>query len=346
MWLFALATLAPVALTLSAAVWGGWWSLIAPFYMAGFVPVLDELVKRVTPPRADQEFPAADPLSVVIALSHFVLLIAAILTFGSERSIAEKLGLFIALGLFFGQVSNSNAHELIHRQSRFLRRLGTWVYISLLWGHHASAHVLVHHRFVATEADPNSARKGESFYRFAKRAAIGSFREGYAQERLRLSRIGKPARENPYVVYVAGGVGFMVLSLALGGIKGLIWFIFLCLFAQCQLLLSDYVQHYGLRRAEGANGKPEPVSDRHSWNSPHWYSSALMLNAPRHSDHHARPMRPYPALTLTEGPKLPRSLPVMACVALYPRLWKRVMDPRVAEWEDHGNSSRQDAPSV
>jgi len=26
---------------------------------------------------------------------------------------------------------------------------------------------------------------------------------------------------------------------------------------------------------------------------------------------------------------LPRSLPVMACIALYPRLWRRVMDPRV-----------------
>ena len=93
--------------------------------------------------------------------------------------------------------------------------------------------------------------------------------------------------------------------------------------------MSDYVQHYGLSRTKGPDGRFEPVAARHSWNAPHWFSSALMLNAPRHSDHHARPARPFPQLTLPDGaPTLPRSLPVMACVALYPRLWRRVMDRR------------------
>ena len=32
------------------------------------------------------------------------------------------------------------------------------------------------------------------------------------------------------------------------------------------------------------------------------------------------------------APMLPRSLPVMACLALWPRAWRRVMDPRVAKW--------------
>jgi alkane 1-monooxygenase len=96
-------------------------------------------------------------------------------------------------------------------------------------------------------------------------------------------------------------------------------------------MLSDYVQHYGLSRRIMADGKPEPVGSRHSWNAPHLMSSALMLNAPRHSDHHANPARPFPALRLEDNmPMLPRSLPVMACVALFPRLWRRVMDPRVA----------------
>jgi alkane 1-monooxygenase len=60
-----------------------------------------------------------------------------------------------------------------------------------------------------------------------------------------------------------------------------------------------------------------------------------MLNAPRHSDHHAHPARAYPALRLgaadTPGrPVLPRSLPVMATLAMVPPLWRRMMDPRVA----------------
>ncbi len=60
-----------------------------------------------------------------------------------------------------------------------------------------------------------------------------------------------------------------------------------------------------------------------------------MLNAPRHSDHHAH--RPGLSRLLlppaAEAPRLPRSLPVMACVALWPGLWRRVMDPRLEEWE-------------
>jgi len=85
---------------------------------------------------------------------------------------------------------------------------------------------------------------------------------------------------------------------------------------------------------------------RHSWNAPHWFSSALMLNAPRHSDHHTHPARVYPALRLTEDmPVLPRSLPAMATLALFPRLWRRVMDPRVADWQDGAERPAPGAPS-
>ena len=83
------------------------------------------------------------------------------------------------------------------------------------------------------------------------------------------------------------------------------------------------------------DGKPEPVGPRHSWNSPHWFSSAVMLNAPRHSDHHAHPSRPYDTLIIPEGsPMLPRSLPMMATLALFPRRWRKVMDPLAAKWAE------------
>ena len=61
----------------------------------------------------------------------------------------------------------------------------------------------------------------------------------------------------------------------------------------------------------------------------------MMLNAPRHSDHHLRPARAFPQLEITPEtmPVLPHSLPVMAVVALVPPLWRRVMDHRVAKWQ-------------
>ena len=120
----------------------------------------------------------------------------------------------------------------------------------------------------------------------------------------------------------------------LAGWAGVFGLILIAAYAQIQLMLSDYVQHYGLRRERLADGRMEPMGSQHSWNTPHWYSSAMMLNAPRHSEHHMHPAKPFPALGLDADtmPILPRPLPVMAVVALLPPLWRRMMDRRVAHW--------------
>ena len=229
-----------------------------------------------------------------------------------------------------GQVGNSNAHELVHRSNRSLRRLGRLVYRSHIFGHHGSAHLLVHHVSVATPADPNTARAGESFYRFAPRAWIGSFRKGFRAESARRARRGDGIWRHPYFGDLVATLALVLGALAYGGPAALAAFFALSAYATVQLLMSDYVQHYGLTRGLQEGGSPEPVGPQHSWDSPHWFTSGLMLNAPRHSDHHLNPQKPYPALELTSAPRLPYSLPIMATLALMPRLWRRVMDPRLA----------------
>lgn len=336
--LFTVATLLPLPPIIAAALYGGIWAVIAPLTMTVMVAVLDEVVRVITPPTPESEFPAADHLSVVVVIGQFAMLGAVVYGI-SSLSWAEAFGVFVAAGLYLGQVANSNAHELIHRQSRLLRKLGVWAYISVLYGQHASAHVLVHHPLVATRSDPNSARYGESFYKFAGRAWRGEFRKGLEAERDRMARSKRPRWRNPYVTYLLGAALMLLIARLIGGTTGLLWYVALAIFAQVQLLMSDYVQHYGLER-KITDGKPEPIAARHSWNSPHWYSSALMLNAPRHSDHHAHPMRPYPALELPNAPTLPRSIPVMACIALLPPMWRKVMHPRLKEWRKGSFSKR------
>ncbi len=331
---FAVATLLPVVLIAAGALAGGLWPWLALGYMTVFTAAVDRLVARTLPTAPPEaEFPVADALSVALALAQFALL--ALTVRALATGISGSIALFFAMALFAGQVGNSNAHELIHRGSRFLRGLGMWAYISVLFGHHTSAHVLVHHIRVATRGDPNSARPGENLYRFIGRAWRGSFREGLRAESERLARVGRPWWRHPYVTYLGGAGLMLALAVLIGGWRGLAWYVPLALLAQVQLLMSDYVQHYGLSRALRPDGKPEPVAVRHSWNSPHPASSAVMLNAPRHSDHHGHPTRPYPALTLPKGaPMLPRSLPVMATLALFPPLWRRIMDPRAAKWRE------------
>ncbi|MDF0594660.1 alkane 1-monooxygenase [Psychromarinibacter halotolerans] len=336
---FAWTSLTPVFLLAAGAVfgdrWGGAWIWAALLYMAVLTYLLDELITAAAP--ADGvEFPAHDRLSVVLAVGHFAVLFLTVRALaGDALDPARKVALFLAAGLFMGQVSNSNAHELVHRGGRGLRRLGTWVYISLLFGHHASAHPLVHHVHVATDRDPNSARLGESYWRFLPRAWVGSFRAGMKAETARLAR-SRQKKLHPYAVYVGGGLAMLAVSALIAGPWGVAVHLWLAGYAQSQLLLSDYVQHYGLRRQIRADGRPEPVGPRHSWNAPHWMTGHMMLHAPRHSDHHAHPSRPYPALELPApdvAPMLPRSLPAMATLALFPTLWRRVMDRRARRWQ-------------
>ncbi|MFI0394884.1 alkane 1-monooxygenase [Paracoccus jiaweipingae] len=331
---FAVFALLPAVLLIAGAASAGWPLWAGLIWIAGASQAADTLIARGFPDAQDQDFPLADGLSVLLAMAHFVLLATTLIALNdSALGQPEKIALFLGAGMFMGQVSNANAHELIHRSRRSLFRLGAAVYVSLLFGHHVSAHRLVHHVHVATADDPNSARLGESFWHFFPRAWLGSFRAGLLAER---RRSAQSARLNPYVWWVGGALACVATVALIWGLPGLLRYLGLCLYAQMQLLLSDYVQHYGLRRRIRGN-RPEPVGPRHSWDAKHPLSSLMMVNAPRHSDHHAHPTRPYPALRLArqENPRpiLPYSLPVMAAIALIPPLWRQVMDRRVARMQ-------------
>ena len=339
--LFAFATLLPVALIAFGAIFGGWAGLVALGYMTVIVFGMDRLAAR-TMENADPEaeFPAAASLLVGLGIGHLVLLGLCVWAVGgmADLRMAEQVVLGIAGGLVFGQISHPAAHELIHKPSRALRLLGRVIYTTLLAGHHASAHLRVHHTYVASDKDPSSAPLGEGFYRYVLRATRGSFVSAFRAETEMLRRGGKPLWRHPFALYLGGGALCLVLSFAVGGTATLAAYVAMCLYAQLQILMSDYVQHYGLRRKEAADGRLEPVGPQHSWNAPHWFSSALTLNAPRHSDHHVSPVRPYPALQLNkdEMPCLPYPLPVMAVLVMAPPIWRRVMDKRVRKWTPEG----------
>ncbi len=325
---FAVAALMPLVLLALGIGRGGLWAAGVLAYMTVLAAGLDQikgLFLGDSPEGA--EFPAADAVLVAVGLGAVLAVPATVwaVAGGSGLSPLARALVFLGAGLWLGQVAHPAAHELIHRGNRWLFGLGVAVYGLLGFGHHASAHRLVHHRHVATPRDPNSARLGEGFYRFFLRAWAGSFVAGWRAER---------ALRGRGVLPYAGYFGFAAAGLALGwGIAGgwgaVVWAA-LGLHAQVQILLSDYVQHYGLVRAEG---RGVPVTAVHSWNAPHWFSAAFMLNAPRHSDHHAHPSRSYPALRLpVDAPMLPWPLPLACTIALVPPLWRRRIAPHLAQW--------------
>lgn len=336
-------------LALSPAL-GGSWAFAALFYLSIFAFLADEsLIANSDVGHSHSKLAAvlADMVPVILGFSHLLLLPFTIFAISlSNLPFAEKVTIFMANALFFGIISTANAHELIHRPGWFRTSLGKWVFISLLFGHHVSAHLGIHHRYAATPLDPNTARMNEPFYRFFPRAWRGSFVAGLVLENERFAHTSHRRfnPSHPYAIYISGALVFLMLIWVLAGFAGLITYLAFAFFAQALLLLSDYVQHYGLARKLISAGKYEPVSIQHSWNAPHVFSTALMLNAPRHSDHHANPLVRYFDLRTraSEGaPVLPYSLPVMSTLALWPRIWRRLMNPRVADWVRQQDSEKQ-----
>ena len=64
-------------------------------------------------------------------------------------------------------------------------------------------------------------------------------------------------------------------------------------------------------------------------------SNRLLYQLQRHSDHHANPTRRYQTLRhFDESPQLPSGYGTMIVVALFPPLWRRIMDPRVLDHYD------------
>ena len=333
LWLFSLAALLPPAMLVLGMVWGGamaWAGFIAITVFAAMMDRFSGLFLGDAP--EGTEFPAADSLLVALALLHIALLPFMVAYLAGDAPLADRAALFLGASLWLGQISNPAAHELIHRPPRALFALGAVMFSMVLFGHHTSAHRLVHHTHAATPQDPNTARSGEGFYAFFLRAWGASFARGLrAENDLRARKVGRKGI-HPYAVYIGISAASLALAFALGGLLGLTIWVLLSLSATAQLMLSDYVQHYGLLRAKLPNGKYEPVQNRHSWNAPHWYSSAMMVSAPRHSDHHAHPSRPYPALRLPDAhdaPRLPWPLPLACTIALFPPVWKRAIRPHL-----------------
>ncbi|MEY4983494.1 MAG: hypothetical protein RIR62_1760 [Pseudomonadota bacterium] len=338
--LFSALSLAPLGLLALAGWQGGLWVWLAVLALSAMVVALDLLL----PPLLDAapegaEFPGSDALLVAAGAGALLLLPLAVAAVATGRTgWVEGAALMLASGWWLGQVAHPAAHELIHRADRRLFRLGQAVYAACLMGHHASAHRLVHHVHVATPDDPATARAGEGFWRFLLRAEVAGFRAGLAAENARRARAAR-AGLHPYALYAAGAGLALALAFAIGGGTGVALWLLLGLHFTVQVHLSDYVQHYGLTRARLPDGRAEPVSSRHSWNAAQWYSSHMMLNAPRHSDHHAHPSRPYPALRVAgpeEVPHLPWPLPLACMIALFPPLWRRRMKPLVARWREAG----------
>ncbi len=336
-------SLGTVPMTLLAVTWGGWAVFLMPLYTWGLYAVLDALL-GLNGDDADPETPEQDlfwyrMITLIWFPVQFAILVAMLwyVPLAGNLSIFEKVVLFFGMGIMSGTIGIVYAHELMHQNDQAERWLADLLLASVLYSHFRSEHLRVHHLYVATPRDAVTARYGEGFHRFFFRLLRECPVSAWRAEAAMLARKGKGpfSRANPFLRYAVLQSGFLLLALWLGGLVGLFFFVFQALVAIWQLELVNYVEHYGLTRRYLGEGRYEHVLPRHSWNAAHRASNWLLINLQRHSDHHYKPDRRFPLLqnyAAAEAPQLPYGYPVMTTLALVPKLWRRVMNPRVRAW--------------
>lgn len=336
-------SLALVPVVLAGAAFGGWWTLLVPLAAWGSFSLLDALL-GLSAENAETATPDADLfwyrlITLIWAPLQFALLFGTIyaVTHSAHLGTGEKLAVFFGIGVLSGTIGINYSHELMHQKPKVERWLADILLAMVLYSHFRSEHLRVHHLWVATPADPVTARYNEGFHRFFPRVLVQCRRSAWAAELALLARKGLPwhDRANPYWRYWALQAGMIALALALGGAQGLALFLFQAAVAVWQLELVNYIEHYGLTRRHLGNGKYEHVLPRHSWNAAHKASNWLLINLQRHSDHHYKPDRRFPLLQTydeQDAPQLPHGYPLMTIAAMVPPLWKRIMNPRVRAW--------------
>lgn len=223
-------------------------------------------------------------------------------------------------------------HELGHKNTPLERWLAKVILAPTAYGHFSVEHNRGHHRDVATPIDPASSRMGESIYGFVRREMPGALRRSWTLEADRLRRNGIAVWSlNNEILQPAllTLILWTMLTAWLG--PGILPFLIIASFwSNFQLTLANYVEHYGLLRAQHAPGKYETCQPHHSWNSNHIFSNWALFHLQRHSDHHAHPLRRYQALRHFDRlPRLPSGYFGMFTLTYFPPLWRHVMDERL-----------------
>jgi alkane 1-monooxygenase len=342
-----------VAFGLWIALHGGWYLVLAPLGLTFVaVPLLDALIGLDTRDPPEQEptpfsrglYRLANWLAVPV-LGGVIVWGAGVAARVGVGSL-EFVGVVLCSGVTGGVIGINVAHELIHRSNRLDRALGNLLLVMVSYGHWAVEHVAGHHRRVATREDPATARLGEALPAFILRSVGSGFVSAWKIESERNVRraIRSPLR-NRVIVRLAASAALALALLAAFGVHAVLFFFAQSVVAVAFLETINYVEHYGLERRALRPGVYERVTPLHSWNSSQWLTNALLFNLQRHSDHHAWPTRPYYRLRHhPESPQLPSGYAAMALLAMFPFLWRKVMDPRVELHRAHLARLEEHAP--
>jgi alkane 1-monooxygenase len=329
-----------------ANVWP-WFVMIVVF---GVIPVLDFIVGRdpanpdeaVQVPQLEQQrYYRVLSLATVLGLLGMLGWAGWVFVSHEAWSWVGQLGWVLSVGTVTGAIGITVAHELIHKDPALEQNAGGLLLAAVCYGGFKIEHVRGHHVHVSTPEDASSSRYGQSLYDFLPHAYKHNFMNAWKLEAERLKRKNMPAlhwRNELIGWYLISALFLLGFTLAFGWL-GALFFLAQSVVAFTLLEIVNYVEHYGLHRRKLENGRYERTNPTHSWNSNFLLTNLFLFHLQRHSDHHAYAKRRYQVLRhFDDSPQLPNGYAGMIVLALFPPLWRAVMDPRVRAYyagEEH-----------
>ncbi|MBU2953644.1 alkane 1-monooxygenase [Marinobacter sp. F3R08] len=310
-----------------------------PVVVFGIVPVLDLLLgKDSMNPDEEADVPRMGGecfyriMTLAWVPGFATLLVWGMLEMASGTfSPAGSAGWIVSIGIVGGLGINV-AHELIHKDGRFETRAGGFLLSLVCYAGFKVEHLRGHHVNVSTPEDASSSRYNQSLYNFLPQAYVRNFLNAWKLETERLQRKGLKAlswRNELIWWYSISALVLAAFTIAFGWL-GTAFFLGQSFIALNLLEIVNYLEHYGLHRRKLENGRYERTTPKHSWNSNYFLTNVFLFQLQRHSDHHAWGKRRYQILRHHDfAPQLPAGYAAMVVLALFPPLWRKVMNPRV-----------------
>lgn len=317
----------------------GWWTFSTAILVYALLPLLEFLFE----PKAENLDKAQEELIVEDRFYDYLLFLVVPVQFALlyyfvsniavvESTSAEMVGRVFSMGITCGALGINVAHELGHRKGKFEQFLAKALLLTSLYMHFNIEHNRGHHKNVSTPDDPSSARRGEWVFFFWIRSMVMGYISSWKIESTRLKKkgIGPVSLKNEMLRFQIIQLSFIAIIYWGFGSIATLCFVAAALIGIIQLETVNYIEHYGLSRAQKESGQYERVQPWHSWNSNHTLGRLFLFELSRHSDHHFLASRKYQVLRHHDhSPQMPTGYPGMMILSMLPPLWFMIMHKQI-----------------
>ena len=224
--------------------------LLILWYLYVFFPIVDYLMPldNSNPSYEERKALEKDKRFLIPLYMDFVVDLALYVWMLYQVSIGvygQTLANFIVCSLALSQESGLNAvvgHELFHKKFIVHKVVGIIPYAKVYYSHFYIAHTKFHHKYVATERDPTTAKLNESLYRYFVRNIYGCYQETWNQE---MKRAGVSLSNKAIQCQILHLV-LMLTIYKIFGLRSLAFSILTACFFVFLLETVNYIEHYGL----------------------------------------------------------------------------------------------------